>query len=82
MEAASFFVTAVFQLSHDSFPQNAFLFTIQPIPYTRDANTVELHLSGIGTTSHPDNNRLHWQFEVEKKMLQTAVLGYTIFRYK
>ena len=42
--------------------------------------TVELHLSGlIGTASHPDmqkihivgfffENRLHWQFEVEKKL--------------
>jgi len=42
-------------------------------------STVELHLSGlIGTTSHPVmqkiriigfffENRLHWQFEVEKK---------------
>ena len=52
-------------------------------------STVELHLSGlIGTASHPDmqkiriigffsESRLHWQFEVEKKFLQTAVLGYT-----
>jgi len=22
-------------------------------------------------------NKVHWQFEVEKKILQTAVLGYT-----
>ena len=54
---------------------------------------VELHLSGlIGTTKHPDmqeiwisgfvfENRLHWQFEMEKKtFLQTAVLGH-IFIY-
>jgi hypothetical protein len=52
----------------------------------------ELHLSGlIGTASHPDmqkiritlfffENRLHWQFEVEQKNLQAAVLGY-IFIY-
>jgi len=53
-------------------------------------NTVELHLSGsTGTASHPDMqkiriyiffNRLHRQVEVEKKFLQTAVLGY-IFIY-
>jgi len=51
-----------------------------------------IHLSGlIGTASHSDTqkiritgffseNRLHWQFEVEKNFLQTAVLGY-IFIY-
>ena len=50
--------------------------------------TVELHLSGLtGTTTHPDmqkiltigvffENRLHGQFEVGGKNLQTAVLGY------
>jgi len=55
-------------------------------------STVELYLSGlIGTASHPDmqkirvirfffENRLHWQFEVGKKFLQTAILGY-IFIY-
>ena len=52
--------------------------------------TVKLLLSElIGTASHLDmqkiriigfffENRLHWQFEVEKKILQTAVLGYII----
>ena len=55
-------------------------------------NTVELHLSELnGMTSHHDmqkiriigfffQNRLHWQFEVGKKNLQTAVLDY-IFIY-
>ena len=50
--------------------------------------TVEFHISGlIGTASHPDThkiriigfffgNRLHWRFEVETKMPQTAALGY------
>jgi len=45
-------------------------------------DTVELHLSGLSRiTSHPDmrkiliigfffDNRLHWQFEVEKEFLQ------------
>jgi hypothetical protein len=54
--------------------------------------TVEFHLSGlIGTASHPDmqkfrivgfffENGLHWQLEIEKKFLQTAVLVY-IFIY-
>jgi hypothetical protein len=54
--------------------------------------TVELYLSGlIMTAYHPDmqkiriigflfENRLHWQFEVEKKIIQMAVLGY-IFIY-
>jgi hypothetical protein len=48
-------------------------------------NIVERHLSGlIGTMSHPDmqkiriigflwENRLHWQFESGKRILQTAV---------
>jgi len=47
--------------------------------------TVEPHLTGlIGTRSHPDmqkiriikfsfENRLHWEFEVKKKFLHTAV---------
>jgi hypothetical protein len=55
-----------------------------------EINTVELHLSGlIGMTSLPDmqkiritgfflENRLHWQFEVEKNILQMAILGYMI----
>ena len=55
-------------------------------------STVELHLSElIGTTSHPDmqkiriigfffENRLHWQFEVEKKILRAAILVY-VFIY-
>jgi hypothetical protein len=49
---------------------------------------VELNLPGlIGTASHPDmqksriigfvfENRLHCQFEVEKEILETTVLGY------
>jgi hypothetical protein len=56
-----------------------------------DVHTVELHLSGlIGTASHPDmqkirkigflyENRLHWQYEVEK-ILQMVIFGY-IFIY-
>jgi len=51
-------------------------------------DTVELLLSGLtGMTNHTDmqqmritgfffENRLHWQFEVGEKFLQTAVLGY------
>ena len=51
-------------------------------------STVELHLFGlIGTANHLDmqkiriigfllENKLHWQFEVEKKILLTAILGY------
>jgi hypothetical protein len=51
-------------------------------------STVVLHLSElIGTANHPDRqklqiigfffeNRLHGQFEVKKKNLQTAILGY------
>ena len=54
-------------------------------------HTLELHLSGlIGTDSHPDmqkirmigfffENRLHWQFEVEKQFLQTHAY---VFTYK
>jgi hypothetical protein len=57
-------------------------------------STVEFHLSGLtGTASHPDmqkiriigfffENRLHWRFEVGKKFLQTAILGYILFTYK
>jgi len=53
---------------------------------------VEFHISGlIGTARYPDmqkiriilfffENRLHWQFEVVKEFLQTAILGY-IFIY-
>jgi hypothetical protein len=56
------------------------------------SSTVELHLSGlIETASLPDKqkiwvngllfeNRLHWQFEVEKKFPETVILGY-IFIY-
>jgi hypothetical protein len=56
-------------------------------------STVVLHLSGLfGTASHPDmkeiringfffENRLNWQFEVKKKILQMAVLDY-IFIYE
>jgi hypothetical protein len=55
--------------------------------------TIQLHLSGlIGTAIHSDmqktriigiffENRLHWQFEVEKKIIQTAVLGYILDTY-
>jgi hypothetical protein len=51
-------------------------------------DTVKLYLSGlVGTVCHPNmqkiriigfffENRLHWQFEVGKKFLQTIVLGY------
>ena len=57
--------------------------------FVRNSGTTELHLSGLtGTTRHPDmqqirmigfffKNMLHWQFEVGKKLLQTAVLCYT-----
>jgi hypothetical protein len=57
------------------------------------SNIVKLHLSGsICMASHLDmqkiwitglffENRLHGQYEVEKKILQMAVLGY-IFIYK
>jgi len=57
-------------------------------PSVAEINTVEFHLSGlIGTASFPNmqkiritgfflENRLHWQFEVEKKILQMAILGY------
>jgi hypothetical protein len=50
--------------------------------------TVERHLSGLtGRASHPDmqniriigsvfENKLYWQFEVGKKILQAAVLSY------
>ena len=55
-------------------------------------HTLEFHLSGLtGTTNHPESkkiriigvffeNRLHLQFEVRKKILHTADLGY-IFIY-
>ena len=54
----------------------------------RNVNTIELHFSGInGTAKYPDKqevriigflfaNRLHGQFDVENKFVQTAVLGY------
>ena len=52
-----------------------------------DTNTVELHLPGLtGTASLPDmqnirivgflfENGPHWLFEVEKKIMQTTILG-------
>ena len=57
-----------------------------------EQGTVQLRLSGITeTASHPDmqkiriiwfffENSLHWQFEVEKNFLKSAILGY-IFIY-
>ena len=54
------------------------------------AFTIELHLSGlIGMVRHPDvqkiriigffiENRLYWQFEAGKKIIQKAVLGYIL----
>ena len=56
--------------------------------FRTNANTVELHLSGlIGTAKHPDKqkiwimeflfeNNLHWQSGEGKKILQTTILGY------
>jgi len=57
--------------------------------FVRNSSTTELHLSGlIGTTSHPDmqqiritglfffkKKKLHCQFEAEKKLLQSDLLG-------
>ena len=64
-----------------------YIFGVYPKP-----NTAQLHLSELtGTARLPEmqkirttgfffENWLHWQFEAEKKFLQTAVLGY-IFIY-
>jgi len=52
---SKFLRNGVVQLSHDSFPQNPFPF----LPFSRcliqEMQTVELDLSGNGTTNHPDN---------------------------
>ena len=70
-----------------------FLYEVFPLFWYIYSSTVEFHLSAfIETASHPDmqktriigflfENRLQWQFEVKKKFLQTAVLGYTYFTY-
>jgi len=59
-----------------------------------EINTVEFHLSGlIGTASYPDmqkiritgfflENRLHWQFEVGKKICKWLFLATYLFTYK